>query len=124
MPIALLIAGVVLVLAGAQGQVQNLGAQLEEDFTGTNNFGVWLLAIFGVGAIGYIPKAKPFSDAFLALIVVSIFLADDKNGQGFFKNIQNAVQGIGIGNSSTTSTTSTTTSTSTATSDLYPLYTP
>lgn len=37
-----------------------------------------------IGAIGYIPKLKPISTAFLALVIVVLFL---KKGTGFFAQL-------------------------------------
>ena len=88
MGIALLFAGVLLVVAAVRNQQSTLFALVKGDLTGPNNFLEWIFAIAIVGAIGYIPKLKPLSVALLALILLAIFL---KKGQGFFAQAQKAI---------------------------------
>lgn len=89
MPFALLIIGVWLLIAGVRNtagpasQPGTLFYLLQNDFTGPNNFAYWFIAIILIGAIGYIPKLKPISTAFLTLVVVVLFLKrGDSNGVG------------------------------------------
>lgn len=83
MPFALLIIGLLLVVAGFQNTHKELGSQIVNDFTGQNNFIYWIAAIGIVGALGYVKALEPFSRMFLALILVSIFLAN----KGFFNQL-------------------------------------
>jgi hypothetical protein len=55
-------------------------ALLGGDFSGKGNFFYWVLAIVAIGAIGYLPKAKPVSDGLLVLIILALFLAVGKPG--------------------------------------------
>jgi len=98
MPFALLIIGAVLLISAARGTVtgQNgLFYLLESDFTGQDNFIFWMVSILIIGAIGYIPKLKPFSVAFLTLVIIVLFLKRGNPsgiGGGFFAQF---VQGVG-----------------------------
>lgn len=115
MPYALLIIGIVLLVAGARGQSENLLQLVDEDFLSTGGYIPWAISILGIGAVGYIPKMKPISDAFMALVVVVLILAN----KGFFTNLQSAVQGIGGQTlAGSTSSGSTTASTSTGSGGL------
>lgn len=84
MPFALIIAGIVLILVGYQGTQDDFFSMLKNDVP---KFGVWAVAIFVVGAIGYIPKLKDISNAFLVLIVVVLFLSN----KGFFSQFNQAI---------------------------------
>lgn len=81
MPIALLIIGAVFIVAAIRGTHKELFETLKDDFSGSNNFFAWGLAIFFIGAIGYSKSLKPLSNAFLVLLFVTIFLT---SGRGFF----------------------------------------
>lgn len=72
-----------------------LGALLTNDFTGPNNFVYWLAAILIIGAIGYIEKLKPLSNAFLVLVVVVLILKRGNPsgvGGGVFSQFTAALQ--------------------------------
>lgn len=96
MPILFGFAGLVLIVAGVRNRVtqgnQSLASLLKDDFTGNNPFWKWLLAIFLIGAVGYIPNLRPISRAFMALVIV-VFLLSNK---GLFDNLKSvfAKQGM------------------------------
>jgi hypothetical protein len=96
MSFALLIIGAVMLIAAARGRESDLFALLRNDFTGPGNFVYWVISILVIGAIGYIPRLKPVSDAFLALIVIILFLTkgDPKKspGGGFFEQFTRQIQ--------------------------------
>lgn len=101
MPFALLLIGVWLLIAGVRNtagpatQPGTLFYLLHNDFTGPNNFIYWFLAIILIGAVGYIPKLKPVSTGFLALVLVVLFLKRGNVngvGGGFFSQF---LTGIG-----------------------------
>lgn len=94
MPFALAIIGIVLLVAGVRNQQATLFELVKGDFSGPNNFIFWMVSIFAIGAIGYIPKLKPISTAFLALVIVVLFL---RRGTGFFAQLNTA-----LGNTTTT----------------------
>jgi len=102
MPFALLLIGVWLLIAGVRNTAGpastpgTLFALLHGDFTGTDNFAYWFIAIVLIGAIGYIPKLKSLSTAFLVLVLVVLFLKKGSStgvGGGFFDQF---LSGIGI----------------------------
>ena len=107
MPFALIIIGVILLIAasrGTTGGATGLFALLQSDFTGQNNFVYWMAAILIIGAIGYIPKVRPISTALLGLVLAVLFLKNANTnaaGGGFFSQLT-------AGLASTTTTTSTT----------------
>lgn len=85
MPFALVLVGIVLVIAGARDTASALGTQLKADFTGDNNYTYWVLAFLGAGSVGYVQVLKPLSHMFLALLIIVIIL---KNGGVFDKFMQ------------------------------------
>lgn len=88
MPFALVTIGLLLVITGFQNTYSQLGSQIAKDFTGPANFTYWIIALGVVGALGYNDSLKPFSRAFMALIVVVIFLSN----KGFFAALNQAIQ--------------------------------
>lgn len=91
MSLALLVIGIVFVVAAVRGTTSGengLFTLLQGDFTGSNNFLYWLLALGLIGAIGYIPKLKSFSTAFLVLVIAAILLSH----KGFFADLQSAIK--------------------------------
>lgn len=90
MPYVLLIFGEMLLISGIQGTQDDFFALLKGDFTGANSFIYWLAAIAVVGGIGYIPKMKPLSNAFLILILVVLVLHQDP--QALFAKFNSALQ--------------------------------
>lgn len=85
MPFAFLIVGTVFVVAAVRGTTDQLIALLKNDFTGKGNYVFWLVSILAIGAVGYIPDLKPVSRAFLALVVVVLFLTNENKGGVFEK---------------------------------------
>lgn len=88
MPFVLIISGTVLLIAAVRNTQQDLFFLLANDFTGTNNFIYWFVSILIIGAIGYIPKAKPISDGFMVLVILVLFL---KRGTGFVDMFQKQI---------------------------------
>lgn len=84
MPFALLIIGVVLLIAGVRGTQDTLFTLVKGDFAGSNNFIYWFVAILIIGAIGYIKPLKPISNALLILVVLVLFLTKGQSGDGNF----------------------------------------
>lgn len=107
MPFALLIVGIILVIAAIRNTVTDSGSQkgltslVKGDFTGQNNFIYWMVAILVIGALGYIDSLKTFSRAMMVLILVALFL-NGKQGSSFFTNFQSALSSLGSGNFSST----------------------
>lgn len=93
MPFALLAIGLLLIIAAYNNTQDVLGAQLKRDFSGNTGFIYWIAAIVIVGAVGYIKPLQPVSRAFLALILVILFLTNS----GVFSKFNQALGGI-VGN--------------------------
>lgn len=84
-----------MIVTGVKDTYRCLASELQTEFTGDpkNNFVWWVVAIGGVGALGYVPVLRPFSKAFLTLVIIVIILAQSKNGGGgFFGELQAALQ--------------------------------
>jgi hypothetical protein len=96
MPFALALIGIFLVVAAARGvgNIRALGQLLVKDFTGQNNFLVWIFAIGLIGVVGYIPALEKLSRAFLVLLFVVLLLA---TRGGFLSSIQQAFKNAGAG---------------------------
>lgn len=75
MPFALLIVGIVLVVAAVRNTQSQLYGLVKGDFTGPNNYLYWLVSILIIGAVGYVPTLKPISRMFLVLLIVVLFLS-------------------------------------------------
>lgn len=88
MPYALVIAGLILIVSGVRDTHEALGAQLKSDLTGDNNFARYALAIFAIGALGYIDKLRPASTAFMALVIISLVLSN----KGVFNKLNDALK--------------------------------
>lgn len=87
MPFVLLFFGLVLFIAGIKGTQGTLWELVKGDFTGSNSFLVWIAAIAVIGGIGYIPKLKPFSVAFMTLLLLVLVLSN----KGVFARLQSFV---------------------------------
>jgi hypothetical protein len=96
MPFALILAGLALILVGYQGTQAQFFTLVESDVP---HFAVWGVAIFIIGAIGYIPRAKDLSNAFLVLVILGLFISN----RGFFAKFN---QAVGIGGASVSPATS------------------
>lgn len=94
MPFALLIAGILLLVAGVRNTQDTLFTLVKSDFTGQDNFLYWFVAMIVIGGLGYIPKLKPISVGLLALIILVLFLSKGKPGGaggGFFGQFTSAL---------------------------------
>jgi len=100
MPFALVVIGLLMIVTGARdthkafaqevaSDIVNAGtcAPLRREFEGCG-FLWWIAAIIAVGAMGYSETLRPVSRAFLALIIVVMFVSN----QGFFANLQQALE--------------------------------
>lgn len=99
MPLAFLAIGALFLVAGIRGTVGDKDGQsglvtlLKGDFTGQNNFLMWLVALFVLGALGYIPGFKGIANALLVLVVIVIVIVNDRNGSGgFFATFNAAIK--------------------------------
>jgi len=87
-PILFGLFGIILIVSGVRGTVASgnpsLTSLIKDDFTGTDPFWRWMLAILLIGAVGYIPNLRPISRAFMGLVIV-VFLLSNK---GLFTQLQ------------------------------------
>jgi hypothetical protein len=74
MPFALLFIGILLLVVSIRNQQTPFVHLVAGDFTGPGNFIYWVVALVLLGAIGYIPKAKPVSNLLIVLILVVLVL--------------------------------------------------
>ncbi len=88
MPYALLVMGAVLLVAGIRNTYADLWNLVRNDFTSQGGFLSWVAAIAVVGALGYIPKLRPLSVAFMTLLLIVLVLS---NG-GVFDRLQQFIQ--------------------------------
>lgn len=108
MPFALVTVGIVLLVASMRNTQDRLFTLVKSDFTGPNNFVYWFVSILLIGAIGYIPKAKPFSVAMLSLVIIVLVLArgnPNGTGGGFFQQFTQALNSTQTATSTGASTT-------------------
>lgn len=85
-----------MVIAAVRNTQDTLVCLVKGDFQGKGNFFYWVVALLVFGALGYIDKIKPLSDAILVLIIVALFLTSGSPtmpGGGFFKQFSTALQG-------------------------------
>jgi hypothetical protein len=90
MAFALLIIGAVMLITAVKNTQSDLAVLVKGDFTGNPNFVYWIVAIGIIGAVGYIPKLKPLSTAFLGLVILVLFLTKGKTsgvGGGLFSQL-------------------------------------
>lgn len=94
MPFVLVIIGATFLVAAVRNTQSSLTTLLHGDFTGQGNFLYWLVAIFIIGAVGYVPRFKPFSVAFLVLVILVLLLTrgnPNTTSGGFFTKFSQAL---------------------------------
>lgn len=88
MPVALIVVGLLLAVAGIKNNAATLGKTIGDDFTGAGSFWYWVAAVIIVGSVGYYSKAETVSRLFLVLIVLVFALT---NG-GVYSKLVEALQ--------------------------------
>lgn len=101
MPYALIIAGVILTVAGVRNTQAALYSLLSSDFTGNKSFIWWTLSILGIGAIGYVEDLKGLANAFLALILIVLILANKGVFQQFTDALKNPIPAAPVAGNTT-----------------------
>lgn len=89
---ALIIVGLILTISGVRGTQDDLFAQVQKDFTGSNSFIWWVAAIGTIGAAGYVPQLQALSRAFLALVLIVLVLSNGK----VFEQFSAALKNVGV----------------------------
>lgn len=95
MPFALILIGIILLVAGIRntyGMTTASGAKgllglVEGDFAA--GFIPWIVAIGLIGALGYVPKLRPLSIAFMTLLLLVLVISHN----GVFAQLQSFVTG-------------------------------
>ena len=89
MPFVLILIGVVLSTVAVRNNQAAFFALVAGDFSNQGNFLYWIAALGAIGAVGYIPDLKKFSDLFLTLVLLVLFL---QKGKGFFTGLTQQLQ--------------------------------
>ena len=89
MPFALILIGIVMIVAGVEDTQDDLYTLLKGDFFGPNNFFFWMMAIGVIVAVGKVPNMEPLSDAFLVLVLIMIVI----HNKDFLTQINTALKG-------------------------------
>lgn len=92
MPFFLLIVGAIFLVAAVRGNQEDLLSLVKDDFSGSNNFIYWVMSIVFIAMVGYVKALRPVSDAFLALVILVIIVANYKRGDlisSFFTQVKN-----------------------------------
>ena len=74
MPFALLVMGILFLTVAIRNRQTEFVQLIRGDFSGAGNMMYWVVAVVMIGAIGYIPKAKPISNLFLVLLLIVMVL--------------------------------------------------
>jgi hypothetical protein len=90
-PYILIAVGIILFVTAIKGTTGKLGEYLGEDIFGARGYIYWIVAIFVVGAIGYIKPLQKLSDSFILLLVLVLLLGN----KGFFAQFNAAIKEIG-----------------------------
>lgn len=93
MPFVFGIAGTLLIVSGVRGTTSDLMQLIKADFTGYPNFLEWMVAIFIIGAIGYVKELSTLSRAFLILVLAGLFLSEKGVfGENVFSSFTKGIQ--------------------------------
>lgn len=88
MPFVLFLLGVLFLIVAVRGTQDQFFALLKGEFSGTNNFLVWILAIVILGMIGYIKPIRPVAHSMIGLIILVMIVAN----KGIFARFNEAVR--------------------------------
>lgn len=94
MPFVLLMIGILLLTVAVRDQQTAFVQLVRGDFSGPGNFMYWVVALIVLGAIGYIPKAKPVANLFIVLILIVLVLKRGNSsgvGGGVFQQLTSAL---------------------------------
>jgi uncharacterized membrane protein YgcG len=84
----LLVIGLILLSTAIRGTQHELGQQLTDDLFGSGGFLMWMGAILGIGAVGYIPGLRMTSRYLLGLVLLVMFVRQTN----LLASAQNALQ--------------------------------
>lgn len=93
MPLLIAILGIVLLASAINGRSGYLLQTVQSEFTGPQNMLIWLGSLGAIGAIGYIPGFRTAANWLLALVLVSMFIANSRGSSGgFFAEFNQAIR--------------------------------
>lgn len=85
MPFVFAVLGVLFLVAGVRGKTTDLVALIKDDFSGQPNYFEWMIAIFLVGAIGYVDQLRTISRMFLTLLILGLLFSDYRKNPAIFQ---------------------------------------
>lgn len=97
MPFALLAIAAIFIVTGFRGTTSQFLSTFTADVKG---FFPWIVSIIVIGAIGYIPGLKKFSDGFLILVLLVLFISN----KGFFSQFNSQLSQAGTAPATSPST--------------------
>lgn len=96
---ALLIFGVIAIMAAWKNRTDELFQVLKDNFTGQSSFVVWIIAIIFIAIIGVNKTLRPITDAFLTLVIIVIVLGAYKRNKNlldlFISELKKGTSGNG-----------------------------
>lgn len=116
MPFVLFFVGLIAITVAVRGHAKDASALLASEFTGSNSFIQWFLAVMILGLVGYYSPVRPATNALLGLVILAMVLQNGKNG--LFTNLEQAFQGAQAIPSTNSQSGSATAATSPTTSSL------
>jgi hypothetical protein len=87
-------------ISAIRGTTSQFGSLLYSDFVSTNgqkSFLYWIVAITVIGGLGYIKSIRPLANAFLALLILVLFLSN----KGVFAQFNSALNSVASGTAGT-----------------------
>lgn len=94
MPVLLVLAGIIALIAGIRGTQNDLAALLQEEFSGRDGkpgFGATAVAVGAVASLGYAPGLRTVSNWLTALVFVSLIAANVRANNNPFRRIKEFV---------------------------------
>jgi hypothetical protein len=88
MPLVLIFVGVIMMVLAWRDTYSDFVTLVSKDFSGPNNFFSWILALFILSLVGYIPKAKPIAIGLMSLVIIVIIA---KRGEQIFNTAGEAL---------------------------------
>jgi hypothetical protein len=77
MPFVLFLLGVLFLVVAVRGTQAQFFDLIKSEFTGANNFLIWVLAIVILGLmIGYLKAVRPIAHAMIGLIILVMIIAN------------------------------------------------
>jgi len=88
MTITAILIGLILVVAAIRGNQDELFDLVKDDFTGSNNFIVWIVAIGFLFALTKVEQVKPIANAFIGLLLLVVIIGNRNFPQEFMRQVK------------------------------------